>query len=98
MSPIELLQHCIDTIERWKTQGLPGTPFIQLTMQKNRPPTGDTVRLFGTRGPKGDICLVRPHQGGWKVVATFPAASTAAWIGREAQRAVAEMEGSVADR
>jgi hypothetical protein len=106
MSPFELLGHAIDAAKRWKAYGLTGEPVVQLTMIRERRPTGRTVRLFGDRGPKGDVSLVRPAGDAWKVVAVFPAVAVATWITKAAERAgtpldepsrSAEREGDVGE-
>jgi hypothetical protein len=92
VNPVELLQHAVDAIESARRRGSQHEPMIQMTMVRQRRPTGRTIRMFGSQGPKGDVCLVRTHGQGWQVVATFSAVDTAKWIGRMADRALDELQ------
>ena len=97
MNPIELLRHATDAVRAAHERGSKHEAMIQLTMVRERRPTGSTVRMFGTQGPKGDICLVKPQGEAWMVVATFPAAQTARWIAGKAEEALRESQSRAPD-
>lgn len=74
MTPQELLDSCIARILEWNDgERFSDEPTICLTLQRTNAPTGDSVRLYGRSGPKGRLATCRQRDGGWMVVAYFPA-------------------------
>lgn len=54
-----------------------GVACICLQLRREHPPTGETVNLYGTSGPRGELLnavpFVEGDQHGWRVVARFRA-------------------------
>lgn len=74
MTPQELFDACMERIVEWNGgERFADEPTICLTLQRKNPPSGDSVRLYGTSGPKGRLATCRPRDDGWMVVAYFPA-------------------------
>lgn len=84
MTPKELFDACMERIEAWNAgEQFTDEPTLALTLQRPRPPSGDTVRLWGRSGPRGRLATCRPRDGGWMVVAYFPAVPIVRDIARE---------------
>lgn len=90
MTPPELLASCMERINAWNAgEQFCDEPTIALTLERPKPPAGDSVRLYGRSGPKGRLANCRPMNGAWQVVAYFPAVAIA--------RDVAEFLGEKVD-
>ncbi len=90
MTPPELLASCMERIDSWNAgEQFCDEPTIALTLQRPRPPGGDSVRLYGRSGPRGRLANCRPKGDGWQIVAYFPAVAIA--------RDVAEFLGEKVD-
>jgi len=84
MTPQELLDGCIERIMAWNDgERFADEPTMALTLQRAKPPSGDSIRLFGRSGPKGRLATCRPRDGGWMVVAYFPAYAIAKGLAEE---------------
>lgn len=78
MTPRELLDACLERLAVWNAgERFADEPTMALTLQRANAPTGDHVRLYGRSGPRGRLATCRPRDGGWMVVAYFPAAAIA---------------------
>lgn len=74
MTVEELIRLCETAIERFDPR-FASRPFIQIVIFRplDKKPTGRTIKMFGTRGPRGDVCLVKKRNNQYEVVATFDA-------------------------
>jgi hypothetical protein len=80
MNPQDLLDRCLEAIERWKATTTQSPATIQLTIVSDRRPTAGTVRPFGPEGPKGRIDLAKPKDGKWTIVSSFSAVAVANFV------------------
>jgi hypothetical protein len=72
MTPQQLVDACVGQVNAFNAGELVAdAPFISLVVMRDKPPTGETVRLFGRYGPRGRIANCQHRGGKWKIVAYF---------------------------
>ena len=76
MTPQQLIDLCDAAIPNQ----LVGEPTIMLKLPLDRPPRGDTIRMFGRTGPVGRLARVDPEGDAYTAVVFFPAVKVRAYV------------------
>lgn len=76
MTPCELINLCDAAIQNQ----LVGEPTVMLVVPLDRPPRGDTIRMFGHTGPVGRLARVDPEGDAFEAVVFFPAVKVRAYV------------------
>lgn len=86
MKLLELFDMCVSAIRDWNAGvQIAETPTVMLALPRDTAPKGDGVRLLGKGGgPVGRIATIRDRpDGGYDVVAYFPAAAIVAMLKKQ---------------
>ena len=74
MSPTEIFDLTMNAIQEWNKGDRTGEgPSVLLVVPRKSLPSGQTIALFGRRGPRGRIATIKETASGYDVVAYFQA-------------------------